>query len=275
RAARQTRATDTFTGRGMTALMRSPAWRWSFVGLAFGYGCYLAALGRAPLALVQPIMISGLVLGSLFAARLAGRRLDPTVASGSVLCLLGLVALVTLARPAAGVYDPVPAHALAGVGGMVALLLVAALLLGTRSPAQGFALAAGGLFGVTATLTKIVLAQVGVGWAEPLGSWPLYGALVAAPLGFLCSQRAFQLSPLLAPVNSLISATDTVVAPLIGVLVLGERTVTTPVALAGQALALATVLYGIWTVTRRAGRLTAAVRQRAGAARADSSMGWG
>jgi hypothetical protein len=276
RATRQAPAGTGLNPRLLASLMGSPPWLASFAGLAAGYCCYLTALAHAPLILVQPIMSSGLVLGPLFAARLARRRLDPAVAAGGALCVVGLAALVTIAAPTAGTYSPVPDGGSTQVVVGVAVLLLAAAALGARSPAHGFALAAGGLFGVTAALTKVVLAQLALGWSAALAHWALYVALLTATLGFLSSQRSFQLSPLLASVNTLISVTDTVIALLIGVLVLAERTTTTPAALLGQVLALAATASGICLVIRRANQLTTATgRLGTDGPHEDSIAKWG
>jgi drug/metabolite transporter (DMT)-like permease len=254
-------------------LAQSRSWLLSWVGLVIGYSCYLVALSMAPLTLVQPILVVGLALGSLFAARLARRPLDPRLMAGSVLCLASLSALLLAARPGSGRYFPVPPGAPLGVGAVVGAVLLMAVLIGRRWPAWGFAAATGALWGTTAALTKLVLAQLAHGWTEPLVHWPLYGVLVSAPLGFVLSQRAFQLSALLAPVNAVISVLDPVVATSIGVLVLGERTAAGAGWLALQIAAAAGVLAGVWLVARRSTQLARAAERQDG--RAAEAVAWG
>lgn len=251
-------------------LLRSRQWLLSWLGLALGYSCYLLALSMAPLVLVQPILLVGLVLGSLFAARLARRTPDRRLIAGSLLCLAGLSGLLLAARPGAGTYFPVPVDAAAGVTGIVVGAGVLAALVGRRFPAWGFAIATGALWGTTAALAKLVLAQLARGWTEPLTHWPLYGLLVTAPLGFLFSQRAFQLSALLAPVNAVISVLDPVIATAIGVLVLGEHTAPGPGSLALQATAAFAALAGVGIVGRRSTQLA-----RAAARADDRTVTWG
>src|SRR3954454_24893287 len=64
------------TMRLIWELAHRPAWWGSFLGIAAGFGLYAAALSVAALALVQPLLVTGLVLGSIFSARLAHRRVD-------------------------------------------------------------------------------------------------------------------------------------------------------------------------------------------------------
>ena len=276
RAARQVTIGTGLRLRQLTALAGSPLWLSSFASTAAGYSCYLSALGHAPLILVQPIMCSGLVLGPLFAAMLARRRLDPTLGIGGILCVAGLSILIGLADPRSGSYTPVPNGAGFEIIVGVVVVLLTAVLLGSRRPVSGFALLAGGLFGLTAAMTKVVLAEFALGWSTALTSWPVFAAVVCAVFGFLSSQRAFQLSPLLAPVNTLISVADTVVALLIGVSVFAERLTTTPAALLGQGLALVTTAAGIYAVVRRTDELAPALDEpdRGGRDR-DAARTWG
>jgi hypothetical protein len=249
-------------------LVRSRVWLLSWVGLVAGYSCYLTALSMAPLMVVQPVLMVGLALGSLFAARLARRPLDGRLMGGTVLTLAGLSALLLAARPGSGTYFPVPTYAAAGFGGVLGVMLLLAVVVGRRWPAWGFATATGALWGTTAALAKLVLAQLAVGWTEPLVHWPWYGLLIAAPLGFVLSQRALQLSPLLAPVNAVISVLDPLVAASIGVLVLGERVALDPSSVMVQIVAAIAVLTGVGIVANRSAQLATAVADGRGA-------GWG
>jgi hypothetical protein len=251
-------------------LLRSRTWLLSWLGLAVGYGCYLVALSLAPLMVVQPVLLVGLTFGSLFAARLAGRPLDLRLMSGTVVTLAGLAALLLVARPSSGTYFPVPVHALAGFGGVLGAMLVLAVLVGWRWPAWGFATATGALWGTTAALAKLVLAQLAHGWSEPLANWPLYGLLLTAPLGFALSQRALQLSALLAPVNAVISGLDPIIAAVVGVFVLGERIALDPISLALEASAAIAILGGVGIVAVRSTHLA-----RAAASEDGHAVGWG
>ncbi|GAA5147558.1 DMT family transporter [Pseudonocardia eucalypti] len=266
-------------GRRMwLALARRPSWLAGVALVGVGFAGYLTALAHGTLALTQPIMISGLAFGSLFSAWLARRRPDPLLVAGTVTSWAGLALLLGAARPTAA---PGP-HGTAAGGWWLALalgaalmtaLLVAALGRGLHR-ALGYAVASGLLFGGNAALAKLVADQLAHGWAEPARHWPVYAMLLVAPAGFLLSQRAMQLSRLLAPVNAVISSVDPVTAVAIGLVVLGERIADSPAALGAQCLAGALLLTGIIMITRRGARLHEAHRAaRTGRERA--ALGWG
>ena len=266
--AAQQRATQRVPGgRGLhlrliVELARNRLWLASLLGILLGFGLYLLALAHGALVLVQPIMISGLVFGSAFAAWMACRRLDRRLLIGGALCVIGLASFLTVAQPGRGHQGIRPGdEVLQLVAVLAALLLIAAITAGRTDgllSALALATMTGILFGVNAALTKLVAEQLTRGWTEPLLHWPLYAALVTGPTGFVLSQRAFQLGRLLAPVNAVISTVDPLTAVTIGVVAFGEHIVTTPSALTAELLAVAGLVAGIVIVTRRAARLIAA-----------------
>lgn len=112
-------------------------------------------------------------------------------------------------------------------------------------------MATGVLYGVTASLTKLVVGQLAHGPTNPLAHWPLYVAVVTGASGIVVSQRAFQLGRLLAPVNAVISTVDPLVAVTIGLVELGEHTTTGVPAVLGELLAITVTVTGITLVARR------------------------
>jgi hypothetical protein len=130
--------------------------------------------------------------------------------------------------------------------------------------------ATGALWGTTAALAKLVIAQLAHSWTEPVRHWPLYGLLLTAPLGFVLSQRALQLSALLAPVNAVISVLDPVIAATIGVSVLGEHTALDPLSLTLEGGAAIAVLVGVGIVGLRSTHLA-----KAAASQDKRQAGWG
>jgi hypothetical protein len=266
--AAQQRATQRVPGgRGLhlrliVALARNRLWLASLVGILSGFGLYLLALGHGALVLVQPIMISGLVFGSVFAAWMACRRLDRGLLTGGAMCALGLASFLTVAHPGVGHHGIRPGDGVVWLAAVLAVLLLIGAVTAGRADGLPSALAlatmTGILFGVNAALTKLVADQLTRGLSEPLWHWPMYAALVTGPTGFILSQRAFQLGRLLAPVNAVISTVDPLTAVTIGVVAFGEHIVTTPGALAAELLAAAGLVAGIVIVTRRAAQLIAA-----------------
>lgn len=258
-------------------LARKPAWLLSLGLILAGFGLYLLALAVGTLTLTQPIMISGVVFGSLFSAWLVRRRPDRTLIAGALLCGAGLALFLTVAAPVAPVGGPV----LTGLP--VPMVAAAALALGCALPAYaargltravGLAAATGLLFGLNAALAKLVAYQLDTGWTEPLRHWPCYLMFLVGPAGFVLSQQAMRSSPLLAPVNAVISTVDPLTAVAIGVLSLGERVQTTPAAVVGQCVALLAVLAGVILATHRGATLHRAHRT-ARTTTETAALGWG
>jgi drug/metabolite transporter (DMT)-like permease len=231
-------------------LARRPAWLAAQAAGGLGVVLHAAALRSGPVALVQPLLASGLVfalaLGSWVDRRHPGRPRPGAVHWLAALAVAaGLTGFLLAARPSAG-----SATAPAGVLAVVALaaLLVAGLAaVWTRRPAGGHralvrGTAAGVCFGVTGLLLKQLL-------GAPIPSWAAAGTtaeLVAvAVAGIALSQAAFAAGPL---VESL--PVSTVLEPAIGVLLAGP--------LFGEAL-----LHG---APARLGQLAGAVLLSAGLA---------
>jgi drug/metabolite transporter (DMT)-like permease len=257
---RAAQATARESGRAsvLVRLVHDPGWLFSLVLIVAGFGLYLLALSLSTLILAQPLMLSGVVFGSLFSARLARRRLDRAILAGAMLCGLGLALFLAAARPVA----PLDGPGLSGPRWPMAAAAAIALVAGaagaaTRGLVRSMSLAAatGLLFGLNAAFAKLIAGQLGQGWTEPVRHWPLYVMAVAAPTGFVLSQQAMRFSRLLAPVNAVISSLDPLTAVAIGALTFGERIRTGPADLLGEVAAGLLLAAGILLVTRRSATL--------------------
>jgi drug/metabolite transporter (DMT)-like permease len=236
----------------LARVLRRRRWWTGQAVIALGFCSYAYALHLGPVALVQPVLVTGLVFGTIASALLAGRRLDRRLLVASVVCVCGLAAFLTIARPQAPAVMPEPAVGPLLVVGLAAVVVG---LLGLRGSgwsepvrAALLALATGGFYGLTATLFATALAG-----SDPVAvivSWPFAAACVTSLCGWTFSQRALHLGRLNAPVNAVIGTTDPAVAVLLGVLVLGESVSSTPVAVVGQVLAAAVVVGGTVVITR-------------------------
>jgi drug/metabolite transporter (DMT)-like permease len=261
----------------LVALARTPLWWGGVAATLVGFALYLLSLVNGALILAQPIMISGLIFGSVFAAWLARRRVDRQLLAGGVVCGGGLVLFLAVARPTGGADVVLAARdglTLAVVlGGTLLAAAVVAVRADGLARALALAVATAVLFGINAALVKLVADQLTVSWWEPLRQAPCYAMLLTAPSGVVLSQRAMQLGRLLAPVNAVISTLDPLTAVLIGILALGERMNTAPGAVGVELAAGAVVLIGIGVVSRRAARLIEADRTAEATGRAVPSWG--
>ena len=266
-------------GPGVLAWVRSRMWLLGVAVTLSGFGIYLLALAHGALVLAQPVMIMGMVLGPMFAAWLARRRADRQLLFGGALCALGLGLVLVAAHPD-GTTRPLGAGPIWWLVVTFGVLLVPAvgLAIGGRGlpRALATALVAGVLYGTNAALAKLVLEQLRYGVGEPLRHVGCYLMVVAAPTGFLISQRAMRLSRVLAPVLAVMGAADPMTAVAIGVVAYGEQISTAAGALVGQGVGAAAVLAGIAVVSRRSARLVEADRAaRSVGGHADGALSWG
>lgn len=238
-------------------LVRRPAWRWSVVLAAVAFGLQVAALSLAPLIVVQPLLVTGLLWYVLLFAMVERVRPDRQVMLESTLCLVGLSTFLVIARPATGPgsdLELAPAGLLLGATVLLAvsLCLLVAVRLERRWRPLPLALAAGVCYGVTAGLVSslaVHFRQHPVALAE---QWQMYVIIVLGPMGVLLSQNAYQAGPLGAPALATITVTDPLVAIAVGVLWLDERSRTGAWELLGQLLALAALIIGVFLLARRA-----------------------
>jgi uncharacterized membrane protein len=220
--------------------------------IAIGWCSYAVALHIGPIALVQPVLVTGLVFGTVASARLARRRLDGRLLVASAACVVGLATFLVVARPQVPAVPPSPAAGpLLGVAvaaGIVGVVGLRGVGWGEPVRAALLALATGGFYGLTATLLSTALRAPGL--VAAVTTWYATGALLSAVCGWALSQRALHLGRMNAPVNAVIGTTDPAVAVLLGVLVLGEHVAATPLDLAGEVLAAAVVVAGTVVITR-------------------------
>ena len=236
----------------LSRVLRHRRWWTGQALIAIAWCSYAFALHLGPVALVQPVLVTGLVFGTVASARLARRRLDRRLLVASGACVVGLATFLVVARPQAPAVAPSPAFApllgVALVAGTIGGLGLRGVAWGEPVRAALLAVATGGFYGLTAALFSTALREPGL--VAALTTWPAAGAVVGAACGWALSQRALHLGRLNAPVNAVIGTTDPAVAVLLGVLVLEEHVATTPLALVGEVLSAAVVVAGTVVITR-------------------------
>ena len=236
----------------LSRVLRRRRWWIGQAVIAIAWCSYAFALHIGPVALVQPVLVTGLVFGTIASARLARRRLDRRLLVASGACVVGLATFLAVARPEAPAVTPSPAFApllaVALVAGTLGVLGLRGVAWGEPARAALLAVATGGFYGLTATLFSTALREPGL--VAALTTWPAAAAVVSAVCGWALSQRALHLGRLNAPVNAVIGTTDPAVAVLLGVLVLGEHVAATPLELVGEVLSAAVVVAGTVLITR-------------------------
>jgi hypothetical protein len=212
-------------GRLLLALARSPRWWAGTLCDTAGFAAQAAALGLGSLLLVQPLLVTTLLVALPLGARWGGRRLRRSDRVWSALLVLALAAFAVVGEPTAGVdragWRPwLPALVLLGLllGGCLA---GAAVRRGTAR-AVLLAVAAGVAYGVGAALTKGVVSLLDDGLLALLTSWETWLLAVAMGGGTLLQQSAYQAGALEASLPA-VTVGEPVVAVALGIAVLGER----------------------------------------------------
>ena len=269
---------DTMDLRVILDVIHRPMWLASLIAVLVAVAGQALALATAPLVLVQPILVSGVVFGAVFAALLQRQRPDRLVLLGALGAMGGLSAFLLLARPSqrtgtqvlpsVGVAWPLTVVFAALVGGCLALAL--------RPPTPqtrtlALALASGVLYGLNAGLAKLALGQLTTsGFVGMLTSWPLWAIAVVGPAGFVLNQQAFATGVAASPAMAVITVTDPLVALGIGVVWLHESIRYSGGRLAGEIAAILVVMAAVAVLARRAPQAAQSEEDHRGPAGSDA-----
>jgi hypothetical protein len=234
-------------------LIRQPLWLAAIGATVVGFAFQIVALSFGPLALVEPILISDLIIATLIAAYLR-KRFDPIVLAGVAAAAVGVAGFLVIARPSGGRATVGFVSVLPVFVGL-AVVLAGCLAVAERSQNArpiALALACGVDYGVSAFVVKLLTEDFHGGLPQVFSHWPIYALAVVGPLGFLLNQNAFQQGILLAPVLAVITVCDPVVSIALAASWLGEKLTSTPAAVAGEVLALLVMTTGIVILAHRA-----------------------
>ena len=209
-------------------LIRRPTWLAGIAADGLGYAAQAAALAVGRLAVVQPLLVSSLV----FALPFEGRRVRRKQLVAALAVVIGLALFVTIADPAGGRGDATPAA-------WVAIFAAcAAVFAGLRRGAIAVCCATGVLFGVSAALTKVVVAQ------HTLLDWHVLALILVGAASLERSQASLRAGTLGTAVAAQM-AFDALTSLLIGVLAFGEHLHASPFAVAAALASLGVALIGI------------------------------
>jgi len=255
--------------RFVSATLRHRLWLAGILTDALGLSLQILALHFGDLAVVQPLLISGL----LFALLLRRRQGRPVtghevrwalVLTGCLVAFLFLVGAQPTGPDADGP-DRLPAAVAAGVGVLLALACVG--LAHRRKPAADAAalmgVSVGVVYAATAALLKAITDRAVLGPVALLTSWQLYTVIVVGAVGLLLNQLAFQAGPLTASLPA-IATVDPLLSIVVGVLVYDEHLHRGP--WSGVGLVVLMLLLG--TAVIELGKVDLA-RQPSGAPRAE------
>jgi hypothetical protein len=245
--ASETQTERTLNPRLFLDLARRPLWWAGSFGDLFGFIIQAVALGLGAVSLVQPLLVTGLLLAIPLSAAVDHRKVLPAEIGGALLCCAGLAAFLIAAQPTAG-RDHVTGHdgvlLLATVGPIVTVLVLASRKLAGVARSVVLALSAGTLFAVCSPLLSVIVRDL-----HHLLGWPLATISVCGVTGFLLTQNAYQAGPLPAPLACL-TICEPIIAVTLGVTVLDEHLDAGPLAIGVIALAVTAVVIGVVIVAR-------------------------
>jgi len=251
-AAREAPASVSMSWRLLVDLAHRRRW---LLGIASDVGSFslqALALAFGPLALVQPLLVTGILFAIPLAVHWRGRRLGLREWAGTIAVGAGLAAFLAAASPT----DGVPQTSwdkwlliLIAVGGLMSVGIVIGGALSGALRASAYGLSAGAAFGLLAALTKASTHLLSQGAGVFFTSWQPYGMAGVAVAGAIVQQSAFQAGPLPASVP-MMDAVEPTVAVLIGVFAFSEHVATSTGALAFEALGILLVLAGIISLDR-------------------------
>jgi hypothetical protein len=246
-------------------LVRRPEWLVGQFLATCAFALHASALHAGPIAVVQPIVVSGIVWA--VPARAALSRQLPSVAElrAVLITASGLAVFLVASNPTAGT------DAGLGLGTVILVLIGVAVAAAAnvtaarvrddpRRRAFFLGVVGGVLFGLVAGMLKLSLQELNTGGVHGmLTAWPTYGLLLAGAGGVLTNQRAYRAAglsasmPALNIVNGLTSLT-------FGFTVFSEVPRHSPLFLVIEAGALGCMAFGLWMLIQLEEVLLATLR---------------
>jgi len=227
-------------------MLRRPIWILGFVIMALGYASQAVALHLGGLNVVQPLLVSELVILVIVLWFWFSTPMRPRDFVAAFAAAAGLSAFLLLAAPTAG--SMVPTNALWLVVALSTVLCVALfVVLGRGGPAwrQALLLGAGASvgFALLSAITKSMTDLLVVGWGPLFSSWQLYALCVIGLGSFVIMQSAFRVGPFAASQSTLILV-NPFVSIFIGHVLFGENIRGGPLFASLEALALLVMVLG-------------------------------
>jgi hypothetical protein len=237
--------------RLLVRLLHRPLWLIGGATDLAGAGLHGAALGLGPLALVQPLLVSGLILAVPLEAALDRRRPGRRDLVAVVLSAAGLGTFIAVADPQPGPISPADAPLLGvvvGAGAFMGLLVGFALNLAGSVRATVLGVATGAGYALAATLAKACVDRLVEDGFAVLADWRLYALAVVGLASVVLNQNAFQAGTLAGPLTGIV-LTDPLMSIVIAVAAYQERIASSSSNLVVEAIAIAVMASGVWLVS--------------------------
>lgn len=232
--------------------MRRKVWLAGFGLMIVAFLLQFSALHYGGLTAVQPVLTLELpflvaILGTWFRHRLGWREWAGAIAAAG-----GLAAFLVFARPGGGSELPgysdwiTVSAACVGAGTLAVIL--------TRWGSQAwraamFGVAAAIAFAFTAAIIRQTNLQISQSWGTLLQHWSPYALAASGLAGMFLAQNAFHAGPVTASQATLVIV-DPLASIAIGIGLFGDRLMTDGVRGPGEALALAVLFIGTYSLAR-------------------------
>ncbi|CAL9418015.1 hypothetical protein SUDANB121_01811 [Nocardiopsis dassonvillei] len=204
-------------------LLRQPRWLLGTLAAGAGACLHLLALSGAPLTIIQPIGVTGLLFAIILSTLFNHQRVRTSQIIAGTAVMAGLVGVLWTFPHGSDLPAMSTGVALALTGatltaGLAVYLTAHWMPSGAR--AIMLALAGGTALGSTSGLARVITANAVVDWTTVLG-WLTVLAVVLAVFGGLLMQNAYRTGHFAAAYATLL-ITDPVVSVGIGAILLGE-----------------------------------------------------
>jgi drug/metabolite transporter (DMT)-like permease len=235
----------------LVVLARRRRWLLGMAAGVAGYAMQFIALRKGSLALVQPILVTGLVMALLGSAFAQHRRLSRREWLANLQILGGVALFIAAAQPGRG-------HPLGSTVGWILLAVVATAVVATlvtlsRGSPQRRSLALGAatgiVFGATSAITERTSHRLGISLGHALSDWSPYVLIVVSIGGLLLNQSAFQAGDLKWSLPA-ITVLEPLVAILIGQALFHEHIATGALHVTGETLGLVSMVLGVIVLAR-------------------------
>ncbi len=233
-------------------VVRHPLWLLGWAGMLGSLVFQSVALHAGPLALVQPLLVSELVIALVMRRLWRRQRLTRAAWTSALVTSVALVVLLVVARPRGTAVTPGPARWFA-FSALSTVLVGALVLVGRRGApsrrAAGFATATAVLWALEATFIAAATDALVAGGVPGLfASWSLYAVVACGLAGLTTEQVALRVGPLRIS-QPLIVIVDPLASVILGVGLFGERLAPGAANLIAAALAFAVMSAGIVVMT--------------------------
>ncbi len=236
-------------------LLRHPLWLLGWVALCGSLIFQALALHFGPLSLVQPILVTELILALVLRQLWLGQSIRGVTWSAAVVTGAGLVIFLVTTSPHGGSF--LPKSSAWTVPSVVCVAVVALLVaLAQRgSPARRaalFASATAVMWALEATFIKATTDTISaLGYGGMFTRWPVYALIVGGVVGLLCEQAALHVGPLSVS-QTFIVIVDPLVSVALGIWLYRDRLHHDALHLSVGVVAFAVMCAGIVALTRTA-----------------------